>query len=445
MRRIVKTVATIAGVFVLAATVLLLAALGPSVGGPERVGSTRRVASAGDLVGGNASPSGIEGTIDALRARVGTLPDDWRSQASLGLAYVQQARITADPSNYALAESALEASVRIHPDGNADALVGFASLAAARHEFADALRYGERARRLAPHDASVFGVIGDAQLELGSYDDAFRTFQRMVNLEPGVASYARVSYARELTGDLHGAVLAMRTAGDLASTGGDVAWTSHRLGELAFGRGDLAAAAHAYRFGVSADPGYVPNLAGLGSVAWARGELERAIELYDEVVSRYPSPEYVAVLGDLALAAGDRALARDQFALVRAELELFEANGVNADLESALFLADHGRPREALAAARSEWRRRASVHVADAMAWALHARGRDAAAARFSRRALALGGRPPLFLYHAGMIELGLGHRVEARRLLAEALDVNPWFSVRHAPVAMAALDSLTG
>uniref|UniRef100_UPI00397A6056 hypothetical protein n=1 Tax=Salmonella sp. SAL4360 TaxID=3159881 RepID=UPI00397A6056 len=89
--------------------------------------------------------------IDALRARVGTLPDDWRSQASLGLAYVQQARITADPSNYALAESALEASVRIHPDGNADSLVGFASLAAARHEFADALRYVEQARRLAPH------------------------------------------------------------------------------------------------------------------------------------------------------------------------------------------------------------------------------------------------------------------------------------------------------
>jgi tetratricopeptide (TPR) repeat protein len=444
MRRTLRIVVTTGIVITLASLVFLVAALGPSRGGSERSSSVPSAATARDLAGVTANPSGVAGTIDALRARLDSFPEDWRSQASLGLAYVRQAQLTADPSNYGLAETALEASLGIRPDDNAEALVGLAALAAARHEFGDALRYGTQARALAPLDASVYGVVGDAQLELGRYQSAIRSFQQMVDLEPGLASYARVSYARQLIGDLRGAAIAMRTARDLASTGADVAWTSYRVGELAFAMGDTGEAAKAYRLGLSADPAYEPNLAGLGLVAWARGDLGRAIELYDEVVSRYPSPEYVVTLGDLALAQGDRALARDQFALVRAELRLFEANGVNADLELALYLADHGRPGDALRAARSEWRRRRSVHVADALAWALHANGRDAAAAGYARRALALGGRPPLFLYHAGMIQLALGHRDAARDLLSEALDVDPYFSVRHAPKARAALGSLT-
>ena len=72
--------------------------------------------------------------------------------------------------------------------------------------------------------------------------------------------------------------------------------------------------------------------------------------------------------------------------MVHAEERLFRANGVNIDLELALFDAAHGDPVGALAAARDEWAKRHSVHVADAYAWALHANGRDAAAARVRAR-----------------------------------------------------------
>ena len=34
-------------------------------------------------------------------------------------------------------------------------------------------------------------MIGDAQVELGRYQDAFATFQKMVDTLPGVALYAR--------------------------------------------------------------------------------------------------------------------------------------------------------------------------------------------------------------------------------------------------------------
>jgi tetratricopeptide (TPR) repeat protein len=384
-------------------------------------------------------------SISALQARVEAVPGDWQAMASLGLAYVQQARITADPSYYPKAQGILEASLTAHPQDNEGALVGMAALAAARHDFAAALRFGRRARHVNPYDGNVYGVIGDAQVELGRYDAAFATFQRMVDTEPDVASYARVSYARELQGDVPGAIQAMAAAREIAGTRGDTAWASFQLGELWWNSGRVPRAAQAYRFGVEADPEYVPNLAGLAKVAWARGDLDAAIAGYEEVVRRFPSPEHVTALGDLYARAGDEIAAARQYDLVRAESDLFRAAGVDTDLEQALFEADHGSPDAALRAARAEWGRRQSIHVADALAWALHVNGRDTEAISYADRALALGTRNALFLYHAGMIRLGLGDETGARRLLADALDVNPHFSTLHAPAAVRTLRRLGG
>jgi tetratricopeptide (TPR) repeat protein len=387
----------------------------------------------------------LDAAITSLQQRLTTIPDDWKSYASLGQAYVQQARVTADPTYYPKAEGALERSLALHPQDNEGALVGMAALAAARHDFAAALRYGERARRVNRYDGNVYGVIGDAQVELGRYRQAFATFQRMVNTKPGLSSYARVSYARELQGDVAGALRSMEAARQVAGSSADVAWASFQIGELQFNRGRVGRARIAYRYGLQADPNYIPNRMGLAKAAWAVDDLDAAIAGYAEVTQRYPSPEYVIALGDLETLAGDRAAATSQYALVRAETQLFAANGVNVDLELALFDADHGEPAAALDAARDEWAKRRSIHVADALGWALYANGRSAEAAGYARKALALGTRNALFTFHAGMIELRLGHRAAARSFLREALAINPHFSILHAPEAQAALVRLGG
>jgi tetratricopeptide (TPR) repeat protein len=389
--------------------------------------------------------AGLDAIIAQLQARLTQAPDDWKSYAYLGLAYVQQARTTADPTYYPKAEGVLETSMRLQPRGNEEALVGLAALAAARHDFSGALRDGERARTLNPYDANVYGVIGDAQLELGRYPAAFATFQRMVDLKPNLSSYARVSYARELQGDVPGALEAMTYARDVAGTPADVAWASFQIGELSFNSGRPSRARDAYRRGLEADPSYVPNEAGLAKVAWASGDVRAAIAGYRRVVQRYPAPEHVIALGDLYASVGDTAQARQQYALVHAEETLFRANGVNVDLELALFDADHGDPAGALTAARAEWGRRHSIHVADAYAWALYANGRYRQAAALSRRAMALGTQNALFFFHAGMIELRLGHRAAARGLLARALATNPHFSILHAPEAVRTLAAIGG
>ena len=383
--------------------------------------------------------------ITSLQQRLRALPTDWRSFASLGLAYVQEARVTADPSYYPKAQGVLQQSLKLDAADNFQAMVGMASLAAARHDFSGALNWGEKAKAINPYNGNVYGVIGDAQVELGRYDDAFTTFQKMVDTLPSTASYARVSYARELMGDVPGAIGAMKQALSFAGTPPDQAWASFQLGELYFNSGRLDKAATAYRRGTEYDPTYIPARAGLAKVSWARGDVQRAIAGYTDVVAKYPSPEYVIALGDLYRVDGQPDQAARQYALLHVEERLFLSAGVNLDLEFALFRAAHGDPHGALRAARQEWHRRHSILVADGYAWALYANGDYREAALYERRAMALGYRSALFDFHAGMIQLKLGNPEAAKRYLQKAVSTNPNFSILYAPTARRELARLGG
>ena len=63
----------------------------------------------------------------------------------------------------------------------------------------------------------------------------------------------------------------------------------------------------------------------------------------------------------------------------------------------------------AVLTARAEWSRRHSVQVADALAWALHANGRDAEALDYARQANGVGYRNAQYLFHLGVIEAETG------------------------------------
>jgi tetratricopeptide (TPR) repeat protein len=418
----------IAAVAAIATATLTVGALTPVLRGgsePEPLPSASSATAALARAGGDA----LDRSIEQLRLRVTSVPHDAGAWARLGLAYVRRAAIAGDPGDYTRAETAIDRSLAAEP-GNPDGVLGSAVLAAARHDFASALRLGARARADAPFDPAVAGIVGDALLERGRYGDAFATFQRMVDLRPDTASLSRVSYARELTGDLAGAIRAMRAARRFAATPADAAWTQVQLGNLYLNAARPRRAAELFRGAARLDPRSTAALAGSAICAAARGELDRARRLADQVLARNPSPEHAILAGDLATIAGDRAAARRAYDLASVGFGLLQANGVRVDLELALFEADHGAPRRALAAARAAWRARPTVHAADALAWALHVNGRDAAASRFARRARSLGTDEGLFAFHAGMIELARGRSAAGRTLLREALAIDPWFSI---------------
>jgi tetratricopeptide (TPR) repeat protein len=416
----------------LAATVLLLGgALHDS--GPAAAGGTSLPSFAAGRIAGEPLASRIGQLEEAVQSR----PDDADALAALGLAYQQRHRETADPSYLARSAEALGRAVRLDPS-SVTATSGLAALALSRHDFREALRLGRRTLALAPGTARHHGIVGDALLELGRYREAFTAFDRMVALRPDVASYARVAYARELLGRPRAAIAAMELAAGAAGLRGEpAAWARVEQGKLHFGLGELRAAERSYRLALATRPGYVFALDGLARVAAARGDLGRAIALARRAVGSVPLPQFAGTLAELYGAAGRTAEAREQARLVGAIERLLRANGVRTDLETALFDLDSGlRLRDALVRARRAHAERPGIEADDVLGWALVRNGRCDDGLRFARRALRLGTRDALKLFHRGMAERCLGRRADARRSFAAALALNPHFSIRWAPIA---------
>lgn len=388
-------------------------------------------------------PATTDGRIVARQATVKARPREPEGYVLLASSYLQKVRETGDGSFYERASEAVDRALALDP-GNAGALTERGALRLARHDFDGALADGLAARKAAPAAVRPYGVVVDALVELGRYGEAERTLQRMISLKPDLASYARVSYLRELNGDLAGAVQAMELA---VAAGGSVAengaYAGTLLGDLQFTRGRYALARAEYREAMARVPGYAPALAGLARVDAATGRLGRAIERLREVVSRLPLPQYVVALGEAQLAAGDRAAAARDLELVRVQQRDLGGAGVDTDVELAIFEADHGSPERAVALAERAWTAAPSVRSADARLWALTRAGRSDEAVRWIPRALALGSRDPVFLYHAGMAARAAGRAGQARSLLGRALAQSPRFSPLHAPRARAALGSL--
>jgi tetratricopeptide (TPR) repeat protein len=384
-----------------------------------------------------------EARIAALEATLKSGGGGPQTYAALGAALVQRLRETGDASLYTRADLAFTEALE-RDQRSLEATVGAGTLALARHDFRAALQHGRRARHLAPASFAPFAVIVDAQVELGRYNAAEQTLQRMADYKPGLASYARVSYFRELHGDLAGASAAMSLAASAAPAAGENrSYIQTLQGNLAFERGRLGAAASSYRAALAGFPGYAPADAGLARVQAARGRLEPAIERLRDVTRQLPLPEYVIALGEAERAAGLRADARRDFELVRAQQRLLGANGVNTDAEIAVFEAGHGDARRAVRLGRRGYAAAPSVRSADALGWALTRAGRPAQGLAFARRALRLGSRDPLFLLHAGMAARAAGEPALARGYLSRALAANPRFSPLHAPAARRALREL--
>jgi tetratricopeptide (TPR) repeat protein len=393
-----------------------------------------------------AGPTGAEpvaADIAKQQKRLKTVPGDWTAWAGLAADYVQQARISADPTYYPKADGALAESIKVEPNQNFLALTVKATVAAARHDFAGALKLTNESLQIDAYNSTTYGVRGDALNELGRYDEALASFEKQDQLYPSVASFSRLSYAYELRGNLVKAKADLVLALDNATSPADKGFAAYYLGELAWNRGDLAEAEKYYRLGVALDPSYVPSLEGVAKVEGAKGQVTAAVRDYEQVVNRLPQPSYVIEFGDYLTSIGRSEQAKQQYSLVLAEEKIFRSQGVNVDLELSLFQADHGDAAEALKTASAEYGRRHSTLVEDAYAWALHMNGKDAQALPHSTAALRLGTKSAAFHFHRGVIENALGQKPAAIADLQQALAINPHFSPLQAPQARKLLAQL--
>jgi tetratricopeptide (TPR) repeat protein len=387
----------------------------------RRIGDAPTAGLTGRIGGGS-----LEETIRELELRTESVPDDYVSWATLGIAYVQQAHAVGDPSLYSSAERVLRTSIGLNDGDNFVAYAGFAALAAGRHDFRTAEQFAIDGLAINPSSAMLYGVLSDAQIQLGEYDAGFNSAQRMVDLSPDTASLARVSYTHELTGDVEEARALMQRALDVAANPGDQSFALFQLGELSLGEGDPTTALDLNNRALALAPDNVSAMSGKAHALGVSGQVLTAIDAYQELVEMAPLPDYLIEFGDFLTAHGRTGQAEALYQQARAQLELDSQNGVRADAGIIFFEADHGDPAKALADAESGIEERPFFEMYEAYAWALYVNQRFDEAAAAIDQAKQIGIRDAEMYVRAGLIDHARGDAEEAIREMRHALEIDP-------------------
>ena len=361
--------------------------------------------------------------VAALETRIQQRPTDGDAVIQLANLLIRIQRVDGDPAAVIKAEQRLRDFLARTPD-HYEAQRALGPVLLSQHRFRDAMREANRASAMDPRDAFNYGVIGDAHLELGDYDEAFAAFDRMGALRPGPAAYARIAYALEMKGDLDGALENMRMAaeGTSAHDAEGQAWHYAQLGNLLLQKGRLGDARREFERAAFTFPDHPYATTGLARVKIGEGDYSGALAVYERMFGRAPSPELAFVIGDLH-AKLDR---HDRAESMYAEGERLERDGWASEEPQpqalARFLAERGRKiGDALALAEEAAAKRRDVHTMDALAWAYFKSDRLEDAFRASEAAIRTGTRDARILQHAAAIRQRLGDVNGARMLLDRA------------------------
>ncbi|MBV9850959.1 MAG: tetratricopeptide repeat protein [Armatimonadetes bacterium] len=371
-------------------------------------------------------------------------PDDDKAWSNLGDALMQKARETADVAYYGHAERAYQQALVVNPR-SVPALNGMAWVNGGRHEFEKSLDWAGRAAALDPQDNAAYGLMGDADVEMGNYDQAYAHYQQMLDVRPDISSYSRGAHLLWLTGDTRKALwLMMKAVKTGAPYAENTAWCRAQIGLMLYNDGALLPADQVLKASLKVAPHNYQLLAAMGKVKAAERQYPAAINYYKQAIAVVPLHDSVVALGDLYRVTGRPQEAERQYALVEVIHRLMQANGVRGDWQVAQFDADHDRNLpEALRMVQEEYKTRPNVYVADTLAWCLYKNGRYAEAQAAVRKSLSRHTPEAGFLFHAGMIAAKLGQRSAAQMDLYRAVSLNPNFSLLYAPVAAATLKQL--
>ncbi len=370
--------------------------------------------------------------IALLESQLAQDPKNVTVALSVSELYLQIIRETGDAELYKKIESVLMA-VTFASTTDARILGKRAEVAHGRHEFKEGLALITQALALDPQTAAYYGIKTDAETEMGLYDEAQESLQKMVNLKPNFSSYTRIAYQRELYGDKEGALEALAAA---ISSGSiypeNIAWAHVESGKLLFGS-DNEEAEKQFKQALALYPNYAPALEGLGRIAYAAGNREEALRYFTMAFETLPIAQYATTLGEYYSLTGDSTKATQYYAL--ADLAYTDAKGVNVDLEYALFLANHGDVVESLVRAKRAYEARPSIYGAHVYAWALHKNNKPNEAEAKITEALRLGEYDRTILTHASVIYAANNKQREAEVFLQKAKKLSSYGTLLDASV----------
>ena len=274
--------------------------------------------------------------VDELKQKIASDPNNLKPRLQIATIYITEARITGEhPYYYPAINKILDDALVIDPN-NYEANILKASVKMSQHKFTEALALAEKAKSINSNEAYVYGILVDANVELGNYEEAVKASDKMQELKPSLESYSRASYLREIFGDNNGAIEAMKLASQAGLPGSEPqCWSMKTLGELYLQAGQLDKAENEYRKIIAVRPSYAFATAGLAKIEEKKKNYDKALQLLQEAAAIMPEYSFYEQMGDIYTLKGDTKLAEENYAKVKVMLDEDEASGHLVDLELA--------------------------------------------------------------------------------------------------------------
>jgi len=378
-------------------------------------------------------------------------PQDNKSLLALSALFIQESRITGDHVYYDMAAMKYVNAALKNDTANFEALLYKSLLFLSQHHFADGLTTATAAQKINPYNAFVYGILVDANVELGNYASAVDNSDKMVSIRPDIRSYSRISYLREIHGDYPGAIEAMKMAVQAGLPGDEsTEWARVQLGHLYENTGEISNAQMQYMIALDERPGYAYALAGQGRIATAMKNYSQAITLYlqaDSVVNDYAFKEELVDL--YRIQKMDREadhiaeIVIDEMSKDAKSGQSNENIGHYADRELALAYLKVGKNEKALEHAQLEYNRRPdNIDVNETVAWVYFKMGDYQKALPYVEAAMRTNSKNPTLLCRAGLIYSKTGNKEKAKILLQQGLEKQPNISEELKQLAIKELNS---
>ena len=276
----------------------------------------------------------------SLRNQLTANTNDHKAATALAYLFIKEARITGEHGHYyPAAQAVLDHILENKTLDNEDrfnALVTKAGVQLSLHDFNAALNTGQTALALNPYNAQIYGVLVDCHVELGQYQKAVLLADQMVAIRPDLRSYSRVSYLREIFGDIDGAKKAMLMAIQAGYPGQEeTAWAMHTYAEMLMRYGYNQEARMVYESILQERPNYPFAIAGLGKLAIKANDFNEAESRLKDAIDIVPEVDFYVTLANLYKKQKKTALCEKLKTEILAMLEDDTQSGHNMDLEYA--------------------------------------------------------------------------------------------------------------
>ena len=353
---------------------------------------------------------------------------DLKALTGLAGLYVQEARITGNYAYYDKAAMHYINKALVVDSNYFDALTIQSLLLLNQHHFDEGLATAKKLVSINPYNAFVYGLLTDGNVEMGYYDSALKSAQKMMDIRPDIRSYSRVSYIRELYGDYQGAIEAMRMTIESGVPGDEnTSWCRVQLGNLFLHTGDTAAAAIQYQNALFQRPGYPYALAGLGRLSAIQKNWEEAENPLEKAIAIHPDHLFKELLDDVYMQTGTQKQAESLINDISNNLSSSSSGDENqtaghghyADKELAYtYLLLHKNSKAVEHANREYNRRPLNADVCEMMAWVHYKNNELNIALKHLPIALKTGSKNPDLLAHAAIIYAAANDKILAKKYL---------------------------